>query len=72
MTNFTFVPHKGARPERSELVKSHVMRESQRRRREDKGRRGRPGALKTRLFCSDADLYKNTRLVENCVHHRLQ
>ncbi|KAF2651710.1 hypothetical protein K491DRAFT_84284 [Lophiostoma macrostomum CBS 122681] len=32
--NFTFVTHKGARPERSELVKSHVMRESQRRRKE--------------------------------------
>lgn len=40
-TNFTFVPHKGARPERSELVKSHVMRESQRKRREAKQRRNR-------------------------------
>jgi hypothetical protein len=46
MNNFTFVAHKGARPEKSELVKSHVMRESQRRRREAKGRRGRSGALK--------------------------
>jgi hypothetical protein len=34
MANFTFVTHKGARPEKSELVKAHVMRESQRRRRE--------------------------------------
>ncbi|KAF2874015.1 hypothetical protein BDV95DRAFT_565239 [Massariosphaeria phaeospora] len=39
MVNFTFVPHKGARPEKSELVKSHVMRESQRKRREAKTRR---------------------------------
>lgn len=37
--NFTFVSQKGARPEHSELVKSHVMRESQRRRREAKQRR---------------------------------
>lgn len=34
MVNFTFVTHKGARPEKSELVKAHVMRESQRKRRE--------------------------------------
>lgn len=38
MVNFTFVSHKGARPEKSELVKSHVMRESQKRRREAKER----------------------------------
>lgn len=36
MVNFTFVSHKGARPEKSELVKSHVMRESQKKRREAK------------------------------------
>jgi len=39
MVNFTFVSHKGARPEKSELVKSHVMRESQKRRREARQRR---------------------------------
>ncbi|KAF1980483.1 hypothetical protein BU23DRAFT_562820 [Bimuria novae-zelandiae CBS 107.79] len=38
MVNFTFVSHKGARPEKSELVKSHVMRESQKKRREAKER----------------------------------
>ncbi|KAJ4288429.1 hypothetical protein N0V90_011664 [Kalmusia sp. IMI 367209] len=38
MVNFTFVSHKGARPEKSELVKSHVMRESQKKRREAKQR----------------------------------
>ncbi|KAF2726758.1 hypothetical protein EJ04DRAFT_570977 [Polyplosphaeria fusca] len=47
--NFTFVTHKGARPEKSELVKSHVMRESQRKRREAKHRRNRlsPGSRET-------------------------
>ncbi|KAF2641834.1 hypothetical protein P280DRAFT_516856 [Massarina eburnea CBS 473.64] len=39
MANFTFVTHKGARPEKKELVKSHVMRESQRKRREAKQHR---------------------------------
>lgn len=38
MVNFTFVSHNGARPEKRELVKSHVMRESQKRRREAKQR----------------------------------
>ncbi|PSN74592.1 hypothetical protein BS50DRAFT_19395 [Corynespora cassiicola Philippines] len=60
VTSYTFVTHKGARPEKSELVKSHVMRESQRRRREAKKRRDSmcesvvPGCRG--LTCADAAL----------------
>ncbi|KAF1952125.1 hypothetical protein CC80DRAFT_508183 [Byssothecium circinans] len=39
LTNFTFVTHKGARPEKQELVKPHLMRESQTKRREARQRR---------------------------------
>ncbi|KAF2683627.1 hypothetical protein K458DRAFT_367899 [Lentithecium fluviatile CBS 122367] len=39
MVKFTFVTHKGARPEQSGLVKAHVMRESQRKRREARQQR---------------------------------
>lgn len=46
--NFTFVTHKGARPEKTELVKSHVMREAQKKRREAKQRRNRTKILPAR------------------------
>ncbi|KAH7128251.1 hypothetical protein B0J11DRAFT_265622 [Dendryphion nanum] len=55
--NFTFVTHKGARPEKSELVKSHVMREAQKRRREAKQRRIRhPPVQESRLPVAFNDL----------------